>query len=90
MFSKVEDGLQVYKAEVEEFIRLRKNIDERERKGREEHNLDYRGVQDWLKEDRNWYDKTTAMLDGMEKALGLSEDERQAIWIAVSEKLSTD
>jgi hypothetical protein len=89
MFNKIEEGLQVYKSEMEGFIKKSRTIDKRERKDREEHNLDYRGVADWLKEEREWYDKTISMLEGMKKALGLSDDERQVIWGSITEKLST-
>ena len=89
MFSKIEDGLQIYKAEVEEFVKTSCVIEKREGADREARGLAYRSRLDWPEEDFKWLNKAGAVLEGMAKVLGLSRDEDQAIWRAVSEKLDT-
>ena len=87
MFKSIEEGLAVYRKKIKDFLVKRAEIDNREKKSRQEHGIDYRGSVDWPSGDYNWEKKTRAELIAMSDVLGLSTVEIAGIWQEIENEL---
>ena len=87
MFKTTEEGLEIYKQEVEKYLKKCNEISTEERRGRLEAGCDYAGSLDWSKDDWEWKNNTEYQMHGMKIALGLSGEENKEIWQNIKEKL---
>lgn len=87
MFKTTKKGLEIYKQKIEGYLRKCSEIDAIKKK---ERGIDYRGNQDWPKDDLDWKTQTESLMYGMRLALGLfSTKAVDKIWKNIKEKLET-
>ena len=87
MFESIQEGLDVFKKELRENLEKTNKFADIEKKDRKEQGLDYRGISDWPKGEYEAYLERVHQLDGMKRALGLSEFEFDRIWKETEKKL---
>lgn len=88
MFASVEEGLQVYKEILRNFLRQCREINEAEKQSRQEDGKGFRGSVDWTPDNWRWKETEQARMRGMEEALGLSRGEISDIVFEVNESLA--
>lgn len=79
MFTSIEEGLQLYKNAIRQYLIRKREIDNREGQTRQTEGLDYRGRLDWPREDFEWAKAEQTRIDGMQTALGISIEEHDKI-----------
>ena len=87
MFQSIQKGLETYKEKVEEHILEINRVAEQTMKRRARQKKQYRGTNDWSKEDLGAFNKRCNQLSGMSTALGLSDEEIKKNWEDVERKL---
>lgn len=91
MFKTIEEGLEIYRSSVKEYLSKCNEINSAHKKARDDAGLDYAGSLDWPKGDWEWKNQTEYRMGGMATALGLSREEVDEIWEEVKRTLkSTD
>lgn len=85
MFDSIAQGLNLYKSEIMAFLQKQRLLHKEYREAFDARGGPgyYQGILDWSEDDYKWIIAAEQMLNGMEKALGLTESENDETWRAV-------